>query len=75
MFGSPHLGDGFIFEVKNAVAGAPRGFYRTIATPAGNEFFKTKSNEFKTDSSGNILFEDLNASPPESINGRRTSYL
>lgn len=69
LFGSPHLGDGFIFEVKNAVAGAPRGFYRTIATPAGNEFFKTTSNEFKTDSNGNILFEDPGATDNESVNG------
>ena len=58
LFGSPHLGDGFIFEVKNAVAGAPRGFYRTIATPLGNEFFKTTSTEFKVDPDGNILYDN-----------------
>ena len=47
LFGSPHLGDGFIFEVRNAISGAPAGFYRTIATPIAPTR-KTESTEFQT---------------------------
>ena len=48
LFGSPHLGDGFIFEVRNGLAGAPAGHYRTIATPV-SPTRKTESTEFEID--------------------------
>ena len=55
LFGSPHLGDGFIFEVRNGISGAPAGYYRTIASPI-SATRKTESTEFKLDSDGNIEF-------------------
>lgn len=55
LFGSPHLGDGFIFEVRNGISGAPAGYYRTIATPTAPDK-KTESTTFDLDSDGNIQF-------------------
>lgn len=55
LFGSPHLGDGFIFEVRNGISGAPAGYYRTIATPV-SPTRKTESTEFELDANGEIVF-------------------
>ena len=56
LFGSPHLGDGFIFEVRNGISGAPAGYYRTIASPIAPER-KTESTTFDLDDNGEIQFE------------------
>ena len=68
LFGSPHLGDGFIFEVRNGISGAPAGYYRTIATPVTPDR-KTESTEFQTvtdtglESYGEILFDEVTGEP------------
>ena len=48
LLGSPALGDGFIFNIRESVPGAPSGFYRTISTSEGNtlpEFTAETANE------------------------------